>query len=143
MTSRYSREELKEIKSLLAQGLSSREIGSRLDRSEAGIKNVLYRFGLRRQLVDSIRLLCQKKEGLESKINELTQRKAILSSEWAGLEDKKERLESVLREKSESLKRKIEWKLLGLKIEKPELFYLSSQEQSAILVGYIFRWLFS
>jgi len=77
---RYSKEELGSIEPLILEGLTNREIASRLGRSEAGIRNVRYRHKLKRKTEDSIRHLHLQKEKIESEINELKQTKTRLSN---------------------------------------------------------------
>ena len=52
---RYSREEIGQVERLVSQGLTSREIGKRLNRSEAGIRNIRYRMTLRTKTEDHIK----------------------------------------------------------------------------------------
>ena len=79
MANHYSKEELGSIEPLILEGLTNREIASRLGRSEAGIRNIRYRHKLKRKTKDSIRHFHLKKEKIESEIDELKQTKTNLS----------------------------------------------------------------
>ena len=140
MGNRYSQEELGSIEPLILEGLTNKEIASKLGRSEAGIRNVRYRQKLKRKTEDSIRHLHLQKEKIESEIDELKQTKTNLSNDVKSLEERKEHL---LAFNEESAKKKIEETLIKLKIEKPELFYISGEEQLAKLVGHFLKWLVS
>ena len=82
----------------------------------------------------------QLKEKLASEIDGLSQTKTSLSNEVKSLEEKKEK---ILTFNEETAKKTIENTLTKLKNEKPELFYISGEEQIAKLVGYFLKWLFS
>jgi len=137
---RYSKEELARIEPLILEGLTNREIASRLGRSEAGLRNVRYRLKLKRKTEDSIRHLHLQKEKIESEIDELEQTKTHLTQDIRSLEEKKEHL---LAFNEGMAKKKIENMLIKLKIEKPELFNISAEEQIAKLVGHFVKWLVS
>ena len=107
MGSRYSREELEKIKSLVGDGLTNREIAVQLGRPEAGIRNLRYRLNLKMKKREDIRSLLSHKEGLEARIAELNQMIIELSNEVRSLEEKKKCLDIALREEERSLKRKI------------------------------------
>lgn len=140
MGNRYSKDELGSIEPLILEGLTNREIASRLGRSEAGLRNVRYRLRLKRKTGDSIRHLQLQKEKAESEIDELNQTKTRLSANVKLLEEKKKHL---LTFNEELAKKKIEETLINLKIEKPELFNISAEEQIAKLVGHFVKWLVS
>ena len=140
MGNRYSKEELGRIEPLILEGLTNREIASRLGRSEAGLRNVRYRLKLKRKTTNAIRHLQLQKEKVESEIEELNQTKTQLSTNVKLLEEKKEHL---LAFNEDLAKKKIEETLIKLKIEKPELFYISGEEQIAKLAGQFIKWLFS
>ncbi len=143
MGNRYSKEELGSIEPLILEGLTNREIASRLGRSEAGLRNVRYRHKLKRKTEDSIRHLHLQKEKVESEIDELKQTKTHLIDELRPLEEKKNGYENLLTADMESIKDFIEDNLIELKIEKPELFSITGEEQIAIFVGSILKRLIS
>lgn len=133
---RYSKVELGRIKSLIQKGLTNREIALRLGRSEAGIRNIRHRLKLTRKTEDCIKSLQEQKKKIEPEIEELNQTKNQLTSDIQALETKKAKL---LNFNEELMKTKIEDKLIELKIEKPELFYISGEEQIAIFVGHLLK----
>ena len=141
MGNRYSKEESSQIESLVAEGLTNREIASKLGRSEAAVRNLRYRTKLQKKTRDDIGSLSRLKEKLESEIGELNQTKTSLSNDVRSLEERKEHLENLLTQ--ESTEKKMEDKLMELKLEKPELFYISGEEQIAKLAGYFVKWLIS
>jgi len=140
---RYSREEIGQVERLVSQGLTSREIGKRLNRSEAGIRNIRYRMTLRTKTEDHIKYLHEQKIDLESKIKELDQTLARQSDSIRSLEEKKKYYDSILHSEEESMKKLIEDRLIALKLEKPGLFYITEAEQIAKLGVTIVSWLFS
>ena len=140
---RYSKEEMDQIQSLVAEGLTSREIASKLGRPEAGIRNIRYRLNLRRRLEDNITSLNKQQKDLQSKINELEKTIEHLTNEIEILEKKKEQYKSLLNSNKESIKKMMEDHLIELKKEKPELFSITEEEQIAKLVGNFVKWLIS
>ena len=139
MGSRYSREEMDQIKDLIMQDLSNREIASKLGRSEAGIRNIRYRLSLKRKTRDELESLRTIKEKLEGEIAELNQTKTELFNDVWSLEEKKEHYKTLLNQDEESMKKKTEDRLIKLKLEKPELFSITGEEQLVILVGYFLK----
>lgn len=136
----YSREELNQINSLTKEGLTSREIAERLGRPEAGIRNVRYRLKMERRTKETIDSLIIRKNELESEINKLKQTRQKLFDEINSLTEKKRHYENQINIDRSLLKRKIEDRLRELKVEKPELFYISNEEQIMTLVGHLIKW---
>jgi len=136
MGNRYSKKELDQIKSLVEEGLSSRQIAVWLGRSEAGIRNIRYRLSLKRKTKGEIRSLLQQKIRLGYEIDELKQSRVSLSNEVNSLKRNREELITL---DDELVKRMIANKLMALKFERPELFYISGNEQAAILVAHILK----
>jgi len=137
--SRYSREEMDQIKTLIMHDLSNREIASKLRRSEAGIRNIRYRLNLKRKTRDELESLRNMKEKLEGEMTELGQIKTELVNNIQSLEEKKKHYENLLNQDEESMRRKFEDGLIKLKLEKPELFYITGVEQIVILVGHLLK----
>ena len=131
---RYSEEDLSQIKSLVDVGLTNREIASRLRRSEAGIRNIRYRLKLKKKTEDDIKSLHLLKKEIESDIAKFNQTKTRLSKDVRSLEEEKTYFQNILNQNEEAMKKKIESKLTELKVEKPELFYMSDEEQIALFV---------
>ena len=143
MGNRYSKEEMDQIQSLVAEGLTSREIASKLGRHEAGIRNIRYRLNLTRRVEDNITSLNKQQKDLQSKITELEKTIEHITNEIEVLEEKKERYESLLNSDKESIKKMMEDNFIELKIENPELFSITGEEQIAIFVGSILKRLIS
>jgi hypothetical protein len=80
---------------------------------------------------------------LEDQVRELDQTLALKSGEIKSLVDRKERFERVLCSDEESMKKMIEDKLIALKLEKPELFYMTQAEQIGQLGALILKRLLS
>jgi IS30 family transposase len=138
---RYTRDEISQVERLVSQGLTSREIAKRLSRSEAGIRNIRYRKKLIAETVEDIKSLQKEKKRLEDQIEGLDQTIALRSEYIKSLEDKKEHHEKILLSKEESMRKMIEDKLMALKLEKPELFYITEAEQIVKLGATIVSWL--
>lgn len=143
MGHRYSREERRQIEHLTADGLTSREIATRLNRSEAGIRNIRYRLNLKTETEGEIRSLLERKKEMVAQIGELGKIKALRSGDIKSLDEKKEHYEKLLHSEEESIRKKIEDKLIMLKLEKPELFYITDAEQIAKLGALVLKWFLS
>ena len=139
MGNRYSKEEMSRIKSLIRDGLTSRNIASRLGRSEAGIRNMRHRLNLKRKVKDDIRLLQQRKKKHQAQIIELEKTEKLLVDEIESLEKRKENYQNLLNSGEESIRKMIEEKLNQLKTDKPELF-MTLREQIAKLSEELLKW---
>jgi len=137
---RCSKEDVDQIRSLVAEGLTSREIGAKLGRSEAGVRNIRYRLNFRRRLENNIKSLHEQEKKMKAQISELGETTKHLSDDIKSLEEKKERYESLLNSAEASIRDMIEDKLIALKIEKPQLFQITGEEQIAKLVEYFLKW---
>ena len=84
-----------------------------------------------------------RKNELENDIEGLKQIKQELNRKLDSLTEKKGHYENQINCDESLLKQKIENGLRELKVENPELFYISNEEQIAMLVGQIFKWLIS
>jgi hypothetical protein len=73
----------------------------------------------------------------------LKETKQTLSIDIESLVEKKRHYESLINLDESLLKTKIEDRLRELKIENPELFHISNEEQIAMLVGNVLKWLIS
>jgi len=112
---RYSREELERIKALTADGLTNREIAIRLGRTEAGIRNLRYRFKLEADTRTTLQSLLRKEEALRKKIDDLEWPHISLSSEIKSLENRKEKLTKAIHLDEEALKERLTIALTELK----------------------------
>ena len=70
---RYSREDLAQVKSLVDDGLTSREIAHRLNRSEPAIRNIRYHLNLRKEAEDGYKALQRSNKELETQVEKLTE----------------------------------------------------------------------
>ena len=68
---RISKEELQQVEIFIDEGLTNREIGERLDRSEAGIRNIRYRKGLVKTAEDESKVLFQQRDELKRIVGSL------------------------------------------------------------------------
>jgi hypothetical protein len=112
---RYTREEISQIQELSEQGLTDESIAQQLGRSTNAIRNIRYRNQLKSKIIRSIQELKQenqklKRTNLYLKAREQDLAKAVQIDE-------------------KTLHLKIETSLTQLKHKKPELFYISGQEQ--------------
>lgn len=140
---RHSKEELSRLRSLVDKGLTSREIALRFGRSEAAIRNIRYRLRLPVKIQSELKSLACLKGKVQSEIDELNRAKALLTKDMRSLEGRRKELASLLNSDEESLKKKIEGMLIRLKIEQPQLFYISGEEQIGKLIAQLAKWLFS
>lgn len=69
MGKRYSKEELEHIESLVSEGLTNREIAIRLERPEAGIRNLRYRQGLKNKAKNETRKLFKQRDTLRVQVS--------------------------------------------------------------------------
>jgi DNA-binding NarL/FixJ family response regulator len=94
MPKRYSQEETKQIRDLVAQGLSNMEIAQRLERAIAGIRNIRHRLKLKAGTQNQLQSLLRQKEALEKKVQELRSSQTQETRSWVlcKTKDKKPRL---------------------------------------------------
>ena len=57
MGQRYTPEEIHEIQALIDEGLTNRDIATRLNRSEAGVRNIRHRTKLRTDTTQNLQTL--------------------------------------------------------------------------------------
>jgi hypothetical protein len=127
---RYTREEIDQIKTLYAEGLTSQEIASQLGRPEAGIRNIRYRMNLKRETKESLQSLTKQRKTLAKNVSDL-------KIKTASLQAKKQDISKALTIQQHTLETKIESTLRKLKHEKPELFEITDREQIAMLTGHV------
>ena len=139
MGNRYKKEEMTHVENLVLEGLTNRQIALKLGRSEQAIRNLRYRLKLKTHTEDTIRSLTQSKKELETEVNKLVKNKNCLTSVIDVLEKKKRQ---IVNSNETLMKKQIEETLVELKIEKPELFHITGQDQIAILVGRILKLVF-
>ena len=134
---RILEQELKQIETFIEEGLTNREIGERLGRSEAGIRNLRYRKGLVMKAEDESKVLFQQRDELKRIVELLQGKKMLLSTEVAGLRKEKEKLEASINTDKSLLQGVLAQALMNLKQQRPDLFILTGQDQIASLARLI------
>lgn len=136
---RYSKEEIATIESLISEGLTNREISLRLGRSEAGIRNLRYRRGLIRKAEDETKALLKQRDQLSGQVNALTEKQQALIRDLEALREEKRKLEALIRIDKALLQNTLTQALTSLKMQRPDLFTLSGQDQIAMLTKLFFE----
>jgi IS30 family transposase len=136
---RYGRDELKLIQDLIEQGLSNKEIASRLGRSEAGIRNLRYRRGLIRKAEGEVKVLFKRRDELRSEVEALNKWREALAQDLDKLKLERDKLELIINVDRKLLHNTLAQALTNLKMQRPELFTLSGQEQIAMLVTMLLK----
>lgn len=77
---RYTPEEIHEIQALINEGLTNKQIATRLNRSEAGIRNIRHRTKLKTQTTKTLQTLLQKEKELEAHTSRLQREIGILTA---------------------------------------------------------------
>lgn len=131
---RSTKQELIQLETLVEEGLTTRQIAEKLGRSEAGIRNLCYRKRLIRRAEDETKILFQKREKLKDLVTSLQGRKTLLIQEVDGLNKEKEKLGSTIVLDKILLHQTLSQALANLKQQKPDLFYLTGQDQLVSLV---------
>jgi len=140
---RYSKNEISQIQALVNGGLSNREIAVKLGRSEAGIRNLRYRMGLKSKAENEVKMLFEKRDNLRAEVSELERKKSELSRIVEDLNRKKQTAEIILKLDEVSLRANLVNALNKLRIERPDLFVLSPQEQNLYLLGLFLKAIFT
>lgn len=94
---RYSEDEISQVQALIDEGLTNKEIATQLGRSEAGIRNIRYREGLRNKAKNQTRILLQQKDRLRFQIPELQRKHTELIDTIDLLEKRRSRVEGILK----------------------------------------------
>lgn len=139
MGKRYSKEELDLVNSLMGEGLTDREIAQRLNRSEAGVRNIRYRKKLIKMAQSEIGMLRGHEDGIRRSVEALKVEQQELFKSVKSLREEKEKLETFVKLDKIQLQSILAQALTALKQQRPDLFVLSGQKQMAMLVGEFFR----
>jgi len=126
---RYSKDEIGQVQALIGEGLCNREIASELGRSEAGIRNIRYRQGLKNKAENETRILFQQRDRLGFEVSELQRKHTELVDAIDILEKRKSRVEGFLDLDQSLLRLVLTQSLTRLKQERPDLFVMSEKEQ--------------
>ena len=136
---RTTKRELEQIEALTKEGLTTREIALKLNRSEAAIINLRYKKRLGARLQDENAILQKQKLELTNGIKTLQNQKPSLVYELNSLNNKKQTLEAAIKTDKILLEQTLTKALINLKLQKPELFYMTGAEQIASIVSLIVK----
>jgi len=137
---RYAREEIKQIQAMVTDGLTDREIATRLNRSEDGIRNIRHRSRMKAETTKSLQTLQHDEK-------QLSRRVSNLQMELVSLEARRKNIQKVIRTEEGTLNQRLQSALIKLKEVKPELFQITVEEQIGKIVGELtgafLKWLIS
>lgn len=136
---RTSREELAQLEALTKEGLTAREIGQKLGRSPAAIRNLRYKKHLVTRAEDETKALFQQRDELSSMVRSLQGKKTTLTCEVDDLRKEKEKLETFITADRLLLQQTLSQALLNLKQQRPDLFMITGEEQMARLLGLLLK----
>ena len=140
MGKRYAREEIKQIQAMVTDGLTDREIATRLNRSEDGIRNIRHRSRMKAETTKSLQTLQHDEK-------QLSRRVSNLQMELVSLEARRKNIQKVIRTEEGTLNQRLQSALTKLKEVKPELFQITVEEQIGKIVGELtgafLKWLIS
>ena len=113
MGRRFTGAEREQIGKLVSKGLTSREIAERLGRTEATVRNIRYREGLKTATANQLPELTRQKNRRRSEISQLAQRRTNLVYENSGIRTRLEQTSKALGLDEETLKTRIQSELLN------------------------------
>ena len=135
---RYTHEEINQIQALIDEGLTNRDIATRLNRSEAGIRNIRHRTKLKKHTTKSLQTLLQQEK-------EFAARNSHLQREVDYLTTRRNEIRSILRMDEQAINQRLQISLTRLKDKNPELFCFTIEEQfgklAGELTGALLKWL--
>jgi IS30 family transposase len=131
---RTTRQEMEQIEALTKEGLTTREIAERLNRSEAAIRNLRYKKRLAPRLQDETAVLLKQKFELTKSLKTLQNQKASLVYELNNLNNRKQTIEAALRIDKVLLEQTLAKALIGLKQQRPDLFYMTGADQIVMIL---------
>ena len=127
MGRRFTGAEREQIEKLVSEGLTSREIAERLGRTEAAIRNIRYRKKLKTSAKEQLPTLARELDRLSKEIAQLSQRRTYLSSEISGLQTRRDQISKAMQQDELNLNARLQTSLMGIKQQKPELFYITGR----------------
>ena len=130
---RTSKEELQQVEDLVEERLTNREIAEKLDRTEAGIRNLRYRKNLVTKAEDESKDLFQQRDELKRIVGSLHWQKTLVSTEVNRLKNEKEKLEALINADKTLIQGILSQALMNLKQQRPDLFILTGQDQMVSL----------
>jgi len=125
---RYTPEEIQQIQALIDEGLTNRQIAARINRSEAGIRNIRHRTKLKADTTKTLQTLLQREKELKAQTSRLQREVDTLTT-------RRNEIQSALRIDEQALNQRLQTTLIKLKDNKPELFHISIEEQLGKLAG--------
>jgi hypothetical protein len=132
---RATREELEQIETLTKEDLTLRQIGEKLDRSEASIRKLRYKNNLVASVKGETSKPFQQRNELSLKVKTLQTLKASLTNEVNSLTKTKLNLEASIKTDRVILKQTLASALMNLKQIRPDLFYFTGAEQMGKLLS--------
>jgi len=138
---RSTKQELIELEAFVEEGLTTRQIAEKLGRSEAGIRNLCYRNRLFRKAEDETKLLFRQRDQLKETVTYLKGKKILLAHEINGLKKEKEKVEAIIYSDKNLLEQTLSQALTNLKLQRPDLFILTGQEQIVALIKLFFHFI--
>ena len=142
MGKRFTGAEIEQIKTHVSEGLTNREIAQKLSRTEPAVRNIRYREDIKASTKNQLPLLIRDRDRLTQEIAQLTQRKNLLSENISGLQVRRGDLSKALQFDESALQARLSKALPELKQKRPELFYISGEEQLAKITENILSALF-
>lgn len=136
---RISEEELQKLEVLMKEGLTNREISEKLGRSEAGIRNLRYRNSLVSKAEDESKVLFQRRNELKRIVVYLNGQKTSLIKDVDRLKKEKEKFEDLINVNKSELYQVLVQALVNLKQQRPDLFYITGQDQIVSLIQFFLR----
>ena len=137
---RYTDEEIQQIQTLIGKGHSNRDIAIRLNRSEAGIRNIRHRNKLKTDTKKTLQTLLQNEKELKAQLSHLQR-------EVKALTTRRDKIQTILRTEEQTFNQRLQTALIRLKENKPELFRINIEEQlgklAGELTGTFLKWIIS
>ena len=145
MGRRFNGAEREHIGKLVSEGLTSREIAEKLGRTEAAVRNIRYREGLKTTTANQLPELTRQRDKLRGEVTQLTQRRIWLLAENSSIRTRRDQASKAFQLDEETLKTRIQSEIVKLKQQRPELFIMTGQEQlnrlTVELTTTFLRWL--
>jgi DNA-binding CsgD family transcriptional regulator len=136
---RTSKQELTQLETLTKEGLTAGEIGQKLGRSPAAIRNLRYKKHLAIKVQDETKALLRQRDELINVVKSLQGQKTSLTFEVEYLRNEKARLGAAIALDKVRREETLAQTLMNLKIQRPDLFTLSGPEQIDMLLKALWR----
>ena len=136
---RTTKQELAQLEALTKEGLTARDIGQKLDRSPAAIRNLRYKKQLIIRAQDETKALLRQRDELSKVVKFLQGQKTSLALDVEYFKNEKAKFEVAITTDKTLLEETLARVLMNLKLQRPDLFTLSGPEQIAMLLKVILR----